>query len=132
MTDFRNLDTFTRGYIECALWSSVGDSDDEGLGITDSTVPEDISEECLKQMVADCAKFQAENEDALNLAYLSESVIYSESRAGHDFWLTRCGHGAGFWDGDLPEEVGEVLTDAAKKYGNIDLYRGDDGFVYGA
>ncbi len=50
--------------------------------------------------------------------------------AGHDFWLTRCGHGAGFWDGDWPEPAASVLTEASKEFGNVDLYVGDDGQIY--
>jgi hypothetical protein len=50
--------------------------------------------------------------------------------AGHDFWLTRNGHGAGFWDGDLSEDVGNALTEAAKKFGECHLYVGDDGQIY--
>ena len=49
---------------------------------------------------------------------------------GHDFWLTRNGHGAGFWDRSdcLPEDAGERLTDAAEKYGEVDLTV-DDGVI---
>ncbi|QNP78372.1 hypothetical protein [Agrobacterium tumefaciens] len=50
--------------------------------------------------------------------------------AGHDFWLTRCGHGAGFWDGDWPEPAASVLTTASEEFGNVDLYVGDDGQIY--
>ncbi len=50
--------------------------------------------------------------------------------AAHDFWLTRCGHGAGFWDGDWPEPAATVLDNAAKAFGNVDLYVGDDGQIY--
>jgi hypothetical protein len=52
-------------------------------------------------------------------------------RAGNDFWLTHNGHGAGFWDGDLPDEIGDALTKASEKYREIDLYVGDDGMIYG-
>jgi hypothetical protein len=51
--------------------------------------------------------------------------------AGHDFWLTRVGHGAGFWDGDWPKN-GDALTEICKKYKEIDLYVGDDGKIYGS
>ena len=51
------------------------------------------------------------------------------AQAGHDFWLTRNGHGAGFWDRGLGER-GDRLTNAAHVYGACDLYLGDDGFVY--
>ncbi|MDH1266753.1 hypothetical protein N5C81_03870 [Rhizobium pusense] len=50
--------------------------------------------------------------------------------AGHDFWLTRCDHGAGFWDGDWPEPAASALTEASKEFGNIDLYVGDGGQIY--
>jgi hypothetical protein len=52
------------------------------------------------------------------------------SLAGHDFWLTRNHHGAGFWDGDWPECVGEKLTEASHSCGEMNLYIGDDGRVY--
>lgn len=52
-------------------------------------------------------------------------------RAGHDFWLTRCGHGAGFWDRGLGD-IGCKLTEAASVYGSVDLYIGDDGLIYAA
>ena len=47
---------------------------------------------------------------------------------GHDFWLTRNGHGAGFWDRGLGE-LGDRLTGLAKPYGTVDLYITDDGKV---
>lgn len=36
-----------------------------------------------------------------------------------DFYLTRNGHGAGFWDGDYPDEIGEKLTEMAHSFGEI-------------
>ena len=48
---------------------------------------------------------------------------------GTDFWLTRNGHGAGFWDrgyGDL----GDKLTAFAEKFGEQHVYKGDDGKAY--
>jgi hypothetical protein len=55
----------------------------------------------------------------------------SASCGGHDFWLTRNGHGAGFWDGDWPKEAGDRLTKACEEFGEFDLYIGDDGMIYG-
>jgi hypothetical protein len=48
-------------------------------------------------------------------------------RAGHDFWLTSQGHGAGYWDGDYPYELGQRLTQAAKVYSFNGVWREDDG-----
>ena len=50
--------------------------------------------------------------------------------AAHDFWLTRRGHGAGFWDGDWPSPEAEALYDLAKSFGDAEVYLGDDGLVY--
>lgn len=50
-------------------------------------------------------------------------------RVGHDFWLTRNGHGAGFWDRGLGE-LGDWLTQQCKLYGEASLWVGEDGRVY--
>jgi hypothetical protein len=52
------------------------------------------------------------------------------THAAHDFWLTRNGHGAGFWDGDWPDEVGRKLTALSKEFGEQWHYVGDDGLIY--
>jgi hypothetical protein len=53
----------------------------------------------------------------------------------HDLWLTRNGHGAGFWDGDYRDretgiDIGQKLTELAKTYSSVDVYVGDDGQIY--
>jgi hypothetical protein len=66
---------------------------------------------------------------------------YDASRLGHDLWLTRNKHGAGFWDRDeldYTEEdrqedgptLGECLTACADKMGECYAHAGDDGLVY--
>ncbi len=59
-----------------------------------------------------------------------EASGLSSEQAGHDFWLTRNGHGAGFWDRGLGA-LGERLSKESKPYGSCDLYVGDDGQIYG-
>ena len=93
-----------------------------------STSRDDIAEESLAEMRADCVKFAQENA-ATVLACFGEGKC-SWSQAGHDFWMTRTGSGCGFWDGDWPKEQGELLTDACKAFGECNLYVGDDGKVY--
>lgn len=128
----RDVDEFTRAYIVTALWSS-----NDGENPPDHNYSwTDIADETLAQMVEDCRQFQEQNrqtiEDAINS---DEGVKYGPDfgpwgRAGHDFWLTREGHGAGFWDGDWPEPYSEKLTDAAQAFGEFSLYIGDDGKIY--
>tara|TARA_Y100000310_G_scaffold300671_1_gene336531 strand:+ start:788 stop:1144 length:357 start_codon:yes stop_codon:yes gene_type:complete len=113
-----SLSEFTGAYIEAALWSSV---DDDGRDV------DDIAPETLAAMRADCRAFYIANEAAI---WCDGGPQPQAAMAGHDFWLTRCGHGAGFWDGDWPEPHAQALTDAAEAFGNIDLYLGDDGKVW--
>jgi hypothetical protein len=61
-----------------------------------------------------------------------DRVGYGYTYAGHDFWFTRNGHGAGFWDrvelGD--GRVGERLTVAARAFNSVDAYEGDDHMIH--
>lgn len=117
-----SLDEFTRGYLECAEFTDCS-ADDE---LTADAVG--FAPVFIQQAWADCADFQQANAD--DLAQYYELTGYDESYAGHDFWLTRNGHGAGFWDrGSDP--VLKRLTQAAHVYGTVDLYAGDDNLIYG-
>lgn len=120
------LDSFTSSYIECALWSST---DDDGEPLDGLYTADDLAESTLRQIVDNCADFQASFADLLSQAYARDG--YSSEQAGHDFWLTRNGHGAGFWDRGL-DAIGQQLTDMAHSYGSCDLYIGDDGNIYAA
>lgn len=104
------------GYVECALWSSL-DEDDNPLDGIDA----DLTDETRESMASDCQDFWASN--------YADLRTMDAGQAGHDFWLTRNGHGAGFWDRGLGQQ-GERLTRAAKIYGGVDLYVGDDGLIY--
>jgi hypothetical protein len=116
-----NLDEFTSAYIEAALWSSTDDQDQP----LDKYSLDDIAPESLEAMVKDCQEFQQQ------CGALIEDEGEGLHQAGHDFWLTRVGHGAGFWDGDWPKH-GDELTKVSEKFGNVDLYVGDDGYIYQA
>lgn len=119
----KTLDTFTEAYITCALWSST---DEDGESLDGLYTVDDISPETLAQIQEDCAAFQADHADDIG-----DELV----QAGHDFWLTRNRHGAGFWDrgeGYYPTGAGSRLTDAAHVYGSVDLYVGDDGLIYGS
>jgi hypothetical protein len=50
---------------------------------------------------------------------------------GHDLWLTRNHHGAGFWDRDCySKETGQKLSDIAGSMGEQNVVEGDDGKLY--
>jgi hypothetical protein len=103
--------------------------------LEDNYGPEDFTPEAMAQMLADCAAFQAQCGETIAAAIATGEVKCGPDfdeigRAGHDFWLTRCGHGCGFWDGDWPEPMAEALTKAAEAFGNVDITPGDDGKLY--
>lgn len=113
-------ETILKHYIICALWSSI---DDDGEPLDSVYTVDDISAQTLKQMDIEVSDFIKDNESLLVESGQSDQQI------GHDFWLTRNGHGAGFWDRGLGA-IGDALTKASKSFGGSDLYVGDDGLIY--
>lgn len=115
------LDKFTRAYIECLMWSETDECREDGGDPIDQNYDVcDLAPCALEEIVKDCVAFQEENWDL---------IAHDLTQAGHDFCLTRNGHGAGFWDGKWGD-VGDELTDRSKPYGTMGLYVGDDGLVY--
>jgi hypothetical protein len=110
--------TFTRTYFEAMEWTDCN-SDNPELASATAWAPELIA-----SAVADCTTFQEANTDDL-------AELGNDEQAGVDFWLTRNGHGAGFWDRGNGA-LGDRLAAAAKIYGTVDLYAGDDGLIYGS
>lgn len=96
-------------YLGCALWSSL-DEDGEPLDIYQIS---DFSAESRAEAVDDLTDFITSN--------LSDLADLDPEQVGHDFWLTRNGHGAGFWDCGLGE-IGKRLTEAAHSYGSAHCF----------
>lgn len=131
-----DLDKMVRGYCECALFADCGPDDE--------THDKEWSQALTEQSVADCAAFLVyinEQKPGLLDAIAENAAEYSDERFGHDFWLTRNGHGAGYWDREELKfgpvhgstiEAGDALSTLAEQRGSVDLYVGDDGKVYGA
>jgi hypothetical protein len=111
-------DPVVRSYLETALWSSTGD---DGEPLDRDYVITDFADDAIRQAERDVAEF--ENEAGALLDHFDSEDI------GHDFWLTRNRHGAGFWDGDY-EPYGDQLTDIAQGFGEAHPYVGDDGVLY--
>lgn len=131
-----NVAEFVAGYIGALLWSSRDESNDSGGEPLDANYSkDDFAPAALDRIDSDCRSFLH------SIGYLIRDSNFTgradgtiAARAGHDFWLTRCGHGAGFWDGDWTggdnASAGEQLTAAAKAFGNIDPYIGDDSAIH--
>lgn len=125
------FDDFFAAYVECALWSSTDDSrpdGDESLGTHYG--PEHITKKSLAFMRKDCEAFYRLYSKCWAHSPTFPKVghkPYTCSDAGHDFWLTRNGHGAGFWDCDnigsfAGYDSAELLTEAAKACGEVNLH----------
>lgn len=116
---FNNKQVFD-AYVEAALWSSTDDNGDPLDADYDAS---DIAPSTLRSMKKDVDDF---------IKYVQAQKIstegWSSEQFGHDFWLSRNGHGAGFFDRDGPSA--KKLQSAAKTYGSYDLYVGDDNKVY--
>ena len=120
------LDAFTQAYINCALWASTNEYNSQPLDRDYDA--NDLSPSTLEAIKEDCKDFQES---------FGQFFEEREEQAGHDFFLTRNHHGAGFWDGDWEDPilnsaktVGRFLTIMSHPYGSFNLYVGDDDLIY--
>lgn len=113
-----DVQLMVRAYLECAVWAGVVHDDDD---LDRSYDLDDLSPESEALAWDDCDMF---------LEYVGQQVRgLDPEQVGYDFYLTRNGHGAGFWDRGLGE-LGESLTIAAKTFGSADLYVRDDNRLH--
>lgn len=116
---FENHDlvTFTRATVEALYFTDTGD---EGQPAKDA----ELSPDTLADLKADCRSWWR------RFGCFVEAAGMTPEQAGHDFWLTRNGHGAGFEDGDWPEPYADMFDKGAQCYEEFTTYLGDDGLIY--
>ena len=87
---------FFNAFLGAMLWSSTTSIDGEEFNtpMDELYTFEDIDQGTADTLLDLCIKF-------IILATPERLNEGNLSRAGHDFWLTIAGHGAGFWDGGL-------------------------------
>ena len=103
-----------KGYLTAALWTN------EEL---DEYTINQISESSIISAKEDIKNFLDKLEEGGLLLNLNAESI------GHNFWLTRNGHGAGFWDKNLGE-LGDKVSEICKEFGEKYTYVGDDKKIY--
>lgn len=141
--DGYDVDGFVTGYIETLLWCDCFPADagnGEEIGETGGCEHLTVSDAVRETLAEDCRSFIADNRADLD-AYSEQMGVWhgvdtvrgtnasynGAEQAGHDFYLTRAGHGAGFWDRGLGD-LGKRLTDASKPYGeSANLIDAGDG-----
>lgn len=100
-TNLDGLPEMVTAYLTCAEWAGIFTLDAELEEVR-------WSRDAIQRATRDCAQFVTANRDDASELELEQ--------LGHDLWLTRNGHGAGFWDRGLGE-VGERLAAAARDMG---------------
>jgi hypothetical protein len=116
---------FFRGYVECASWCGhVLDCPDSEMKSPDE-LGEPYAPQVWERFRLDCRNFIDETRELLD-----EAVALGRGwdSLGHDFWLSRNGHGAGFFDRGR-EEVWRKLQTAAKVHGEAHFYL-SDGLIH--
>lgn len=125
-------------YIVAMLWSTTDESDESGgVPMDENYSADDLApsflEQCERDVLAFLASVPVELLDESN--YVGRASCGIDQQIGHDLWLTRVGHGCGFWDGDWKSDAScgleGPLTTAAKALGDCNPYVGDDGMIYG-
>ena len=117
-----NIQNILNRYLVCALWAEVDDNCDP--------LDKNFSIEEFAEESVEAAK--KEIEDFIGLLEREEinwQDDVSDEQFGHDFWLTRNGHGCGFWDRGLGQ-LGDNLTKWAKSYGGASVIVGRGGKLY--
>jgi hypothetical protein len=111
-----NIDKILNSYIETAIWAEESDENDlQGKTIND--VDKESVANSKIEIYNFIKKAQQEASDELS-AYDSETL-------GHNLWLSRNGHGAGFFD-----DNNDKLQNLARSMKPVDIYLGDDGKIY--
>ena len=114
---YLNVENFVTSYLETASWVTA--DSDECDEFTDEA-KEVAKEDCIKFISLAIMEFGDEAETLLNIQ--GTDITH---RTAHDFFLTRNGHGAGFWDN--PNSYGgqdnaDRLTKIAQEMGEVNVY----------
>lgn len=113
------LDNLVNSYLHTAIW--VEDDDGNGYDFT-KKAKAIAKQDCQLFIDRVREEFTADEANAI-ITYQGQDVT---TLAGHDFYLTRNGHGAGFFDKEVYNELAtngcDRLTEIASKFGSATCY----------
>ena len=109
-------------YIRAMQWATTDTDTDQYLDQFE------LSEDARQAAVIACARFIDKHGNDMEVVR-GMLLDYGYEQAGHDLFLTREGHGAGFWDRNLGH-YGDVFTKYSKEIGECQPYVGDDQLIY--
>ncbi len=118
------------GYVTALLWCSAYMEDESGEIVPADAAHltytlDDFSADDQTAIVADVYAMIAGHAES-ERDFLAYCDTRSAEEFGHDFALTRNGHGAGFWDRGLGA-LGDRLTAMSKPYGESSVDVSEDG-----
>ncbi len=145
-----NIKKVVDAYLVAALWTEeekMKEDNDEELQSMYGETEEDDEEDKNNHIrnlipeidfsinnIADNSKIKAYNDIKNFINIVGIDTIHDneidEEMLGHDIWLTRNRHGAGFFDRNYDAEVEEKLMKAAHELGEDYLYLGDDSLFH--
>ena len=114
-----NLETFIAGYVEAMLWANAYTENDETGEMENAEDAHHFEANRALVETEDATAFYSDNLETLTEVH--ETYAQAWDYMGHDFALTRNGHGAGFWDRGHGA-LGETLSEAARVYGEASVY----------
>lgn len=117
----KNHAAMVGAYIEAMQWATT-DGNDNYLD------QYELSEEARQAAVIACSRFLAAHGKDLEVVR-GMFLDYGYEQAGHDLFLTRERHGAGFWDRNLGH-YGDVFTKYCEGIRECEPYVGDDQLIY--
>jgi len=122
-----NINEIVKHYLYAALWTaeldSKYDTDDFGFGEQYYAAVRDIGD-FLNKAVRYLAPYEKHFGDK------------TESQLGHDFWLSRNGHGSGFFDlaldtGDRKlKSIGDSLQEIAREFVEKNVFESEVGNLF--
>lgn len=104
----KNKDIILKHYLVAALWTAE----------LDNRTIDEVSPSSLERATKDVDSFVDKAGSLLN--------DIDEEQIGHDFWLSRNGHGAGFFDRELGE-IGDKLQEISRNFKEINVF--DEGKI---
>ena len=119
--DKDDLEKLWIGYASAILFSENDSDTEEPLDSNYSI--SDFDKETVKSSKDLIRKFYIENKEAIKESGLDLDTI------GNDIWYTRAGHGAGFFDHSLDQDIEDKLTNGAKALGEYPTVETYDGKI---
>jgi hypothetical protein len=114
------IDQFTNSYLQTAHWARF-DSGEASRGF--SNAAKQVAKQDCQLFIDKVRKEFTENEASSILNLEGNDLT---SLTAHDFFLTRDGHGSGFWDKEIYNEIakdgGERLTKLSKECRESGIY----------